>query len=143
MPCRSRWLRATGWCISIPHCWRVVARHTPRRSRWERSIMTNLSRSSSPPTSSSLGDLAGESTAHATGALSSIDLSGELCPFTFVRTKLALEELPIGGLLRVIVDHEPATRNVPRSAAEWGQEVLGVTRLTAHTWAIDLRKRVR
>jgi tRNA 2-thiouridine synthesizing protein A len=79
----------------------------------------------------------------ANGALHSIDLSGELCPFTFVRTKLALEELPIGGLLRVIVDHEPATRNVPRSATEWGQEVLGVTRLTAHTWAIDLRKRVR
>ena len=103
--------------------------------------MTNLSRSSSPPTSSSLGDR--DPAAHATGALSSIDLSGELCPFTFVRTKLALEELPIGALLRVIVDHEPATRNVPRSATEWGQEVLGVTRLTAHTWAIDLRKRVR
>lgn len=102
--------------------------------------MTNLSRSSSPPTSSSLGE---PPVSAATGALSSIDLSGELCPFTFVRTKLALEELPIGGLLRVIVDHEPATRNVPRSAAEWGQEVLGVTRLTAHTWAIDLRKRVR
>ncbi|HET9624488.1 MAG TPA: sulfurtransferase TusA family protein [Kofleriaceae bacterium] len=94
-----------------------------------------MSRSSSPPTSSSPGE--------APHAQSSIDLSGELCPFTFVRTKLALEELPIGAVLRVIVDHEPAVRNVPRSATEWGQEVLGVTRLTAHTWAIDLRKRVR
>jgi len=72
-----------------------------------------------------------------------IDLCGELCPFTFVRTKLALEELPIGALLRVIVDHEPATRNIPRSAAEWGQDVLGVTSLSPRTWAIDLRKRVR
>jgi tRNA 2-thiouridine synthesizing protein A len=72
-----------------------------------------------------------------------IDLCGELCPFTFVRTKLALEELPMGALLRVIVDHEPATRNIPRSATEWGQEVLGVTTLSARTWAIDLRKRVR
>ncbi len=66
-----------------------------------------------------------------------------------MRTKLALEALPIGAALRVIVDHEPATRNLPRSAAEWGQEVLGVTTLGAPggaapaTWAIDLRKRVR
>ena len=73
----------------------------------------------------------------------SIDLTGELCPFTFVRTKLALEDMAIGELLRVIVDHEPATRNIPRSATEWGQDVIGVTRLTPHTWAIDLRKRVR
>jgi tRNA 2-thiouridine synthesizing protein A len=71
---------------------------------------------------------------------------GEICPFTFVRTKLALEALPIGAALRVIVDHEPATRNLPRSAAEWGQEVLGVTELAGpslRAWAIDLRKRVR
>jgi tRNA 2-thiouridine synthesizing protein A len=76
----------------------------------------------------------------------SIDLCGEICPFTFVRTKLALEALPIGAVLRVIVDHEPATRNIPRSAAEWGQEVLEVSRLggaAPGTWAIDLRKRVR
>lgn len=72
-----------------------------------------------------------------------LDLCGEVCPFTFVRTKLALEELPIGALLRVIVDHEPATRTIPRSAAEWGQEVVAVTSLSPHTWAIDLRKRVR
>jgi tRNA 2-thiouridine synthesizing protein A len=102
--------------------------------------MTSLSRSSSPPTSSSPGDPAGDPVV--AGALS-IDLSGELCPFTFVRTKLALEELPIGAVLRVLVDHEPAIRNLPRSAAEWGQEVLGVTAVAPGTWAIDLRKRVR
>jgi tRNA 2-thiouridine synthesizing protein A len=120
--------------------------------------MTNLSRSCSPPTSLSPGDplrdqadqgqadqgqadQVDEKPCDATRL--SINLSGELCPFTFVRTKLALEELAIGAELRVIVDHEPAIRNIPRSATEWGQEVLGVTRLSAHTWAIDLRKRVR
>jgi TusA-related sulfurtransferase len=72
-----------------------------------------------------------------------LDLVGEVCPFTFVRTKLALEALPLGAALRVIVDHEPATRNLPRSAIEWGQDVVSVTSLSPHTWAIDLRKRVR
>ena len=90
-----------------------------------------------------------------------VDLAGEICPFTFVRTKLALEQLAIGGVLRVVVDHEPAIRNIPRSAREWGQEVLGVAELaaaaattaapgdaapaasTGRRWAIDLRRRVR
>ena len=100
--------------------------------------MTSSSHSSSPPTSSSPGDATTpDATVDAT-----VDLRGEICPFTFVRTKLALEALPIGGVLRVLIDHEPATRNIPRSAAEWGQEVLGVAG-GPHTWAIDLRRRVR
>jgi len=93
--------------------------------------MTKSSPSASPPISSSPGDA------------QPLDLVGELCPFTFVRTKLALEALPIGATLRVIVDHEPAIRNIPRSATEWGQEILGITVLSPTTWAIDLRKRVR
>jgi tRNA 2-thiouridine synthesizing protein A len=60
-----------------------------------------------------------------------------------VRTKLALEALPIGATLRVVVDHEPAVRNVPRSAREWGQEVLGTEALPDGRWTIDLRRRVR
>jgi tRNA 2-thiouridine synthesizing protein A len=91
--------------------------------------MTSSSPSASPPTSSSPGD--------------ELDIRGEVCPFTFVRTKLALEALPFGAVLRVVTDHEPASRNIPRSAVEWGQEVLGVTRLSDGLWAIDLRKRVR
>jgi tRNA 2-thiouridine synthesizing protein A len=55
-----------------------------------------------------------------------LDLRGEVCPFTFVRTKLRLEELPVGAALRILVDHEPASRNVPRSLREWGQEVVEV-----------------
>ncbi len=104
--------------------------------------MTKSSPSPSPPTSSSPGDAPGESPA-GVPAPPLLDLCGELCPFTFVRAKLALEELPIGAVLRVIVDHEPATRNIPRSATEWGQEVVAVTSLSSRTWAIDLRKRVR
>ena len=75
--------------------------------------MTSSSPSASPPISSSPGE--------------PLDLRGEVCPFTFVRTKLALEALPLGATLRVVTDHEPASRNIPRSATEWGQDVLGVS----------------
>ena len=92
--------------------------------------MTSSSSSASPPTSWSPGEAI-------------VDIRGEICPFTFVRTKLALEAVPIGETLRVVTDHEPASRNIPRSATEWGQDVLAVTVLPDGTWAIDLRRRVR
>lgn len=68
-----------------------------------------------------------------------LDLRGEICPYTFVRTRLALEELPLGATLEVRVDHEPATRNVPRALREWGQAVLGVE-VDAAGWVIRIRK---
>ncbi|MFH1485443.1 MAG: sulfurtransferase TusA family protein, partial [Chloroflexota bacterium] len=33
---------------------------------------------------------------------------GEVCPYTFVKSKLALEELESGQILRIVVDHLPA-----------------------------------
>ncbi|MBI2866610.1 MAG: sulfurtransferase TusA family protein [Chloroflexi bacterium] len=69
-----------------------------------------------------------------------LDLKGEVCPYTFVKSKLALEEMEVGQVLRVVVDHEPATHNVPRSMANEGQEVLGVEKINATDWTITLRK---
>ncbi len=76
------------------------------------------------------------------GAAETLDLVGEVCPFTFVRTKLRLEEMAPGARLRVVVDHEPATRNVPRSAAEWGQKVLAVAAVGRNRWEIWIEKRI-
>ena len=53
-------------------------------------------------------------------------LAGEVCPYTFVRTKLRLEELPLGAELHILVDHAPAADNVPRSLVAEGQEVVSV-----------------
>ena len=108
--------------------------------------MTKSSPSPLPPTSSSPGESVPPVVPPFVPPFvpdGELDLAGELCPFTFVRTKLALEALPIGATLRVLVDHEPAIRNIPRSALEWGQEILAIIPLSPTTWAIDLRKRVR
>ena len=70
-----------------------------------------------------------------------LDLRGEVCPYTFVRAKLALEDMPLGAVLAVLVDHEPATRNIPRSAIEWGQEVRSVEPEGPGMWRIVLIKR--
>jgi TusA-related sulfurtransferase len=71
-----------------------------------------------------------------------LDIRGEVCPYTFVKTKLALEEMTPGEVLRVLVDYEPATRNVPRSVTVQGDEVLGVELCGVSEWAIMVRKLV-
>jgi len=69
-----------------------------------------------------------------------LDLKGEVCPYTFVKTKLALEMMEPGQVLRVIVDHLPAVENVPRSVKNEGHEVLGVEQVNETDWAITVRK---
>jgi TusA-related sulfurtransferase len=71
-----------------------------------------------------------------------LDIRGEVCPYTFVKTKLALEEMQPGQVLRVLVDYEPATKNVPRSVKLQGDEVLGVESCGVSQWAITVRKLV-
>lgn len=71
-----------------------------------------------------------------------IDLHGDVCPLTFAKTKIALEEMEIGQVLQVLLDYEPAHRNVPRSAAMYGDEVLAVRATGPSSWEVLLRKRV-
>ncbi len=70
-----------------------------------------------------------------------LDIRGEVCPYTFVKTKLVLETMQSGQILRVITDHEPATENVPRSCQAEGNEVLHVGQLKEREWEILVRKR--
>ncbi len=69
-----------------------------------------------------------------------LDLKGEVCPYTFVKSKLALEEMETGQVLRVLVDHRPAVDNVPRSMQNEGQEILGVAEVSTKEWTITIRK---
>ena len=69
-----------------------------------------------------------------------LDIKGEVCPYTFVRSKLALEEMEKGNVLRVILDYPPATENVPKSMANEGNEVLHVKKVNDTDWEILVRK---
>jgi TusA-related sulfurtransferase len=53
-----------------------------------------------------------------------LDITGETCPMTFVRTRLALDRMQPGQVLRVALVGEEPRRNVPRTAAEQGHAVL-------------------
>ena len=69
-----------------------------------------------------------------------LDIRGEVCPFTFVKSKLVLEQMELGQVLRVILDYPPSVENVPKSMREEGQEVLAINQLDNNTWEILIRK---
>jgi TusA-related sulfurtransferase len=69
-----------------------------------------------------------------------LDLRGEVCPYNFVKTKLAMEMMHPGEILKVTVDHLPAVENVPRSVAREGHQVLGVHKVNATDWILVFQK---
>ncbi|AKB84724.1 MULTISPECIES: sulfurtransferase TusA family protein [Methanococcoides] len=69
-----------------------------------------------------------------------LDLRGEICPFTFVKTKLQLEELESGDNLTVIFDYPPAVSNVPKSVKNEGHTILGIDKEENNIWKVHIKK---
>ena len=55
-----------------------------------------------------------------------VDITREICPMTFVRTRLALDRLQPGQTLLVRLRGTEPLQNVPRTAVELGHAVLSL-----------------
>lgn len=53
-----------------------------------------------------------------------VDITDVVCPITFVKVKVALEELDVGQILRIRMNDGEPVQNVPRSCKEEGQQVM-------------------
>ena len=53
-----------------------------------------------------------------------IDITRDICPMTFVKTRIALDRMTPGQTLLVRLRGEEPLRNVPRTATEQGHTVL-------------------
>ncbi|HET9149838.1 MAG TPA: sulfurtransferase TusA family protein [Alphaproteobacteria bacterium] len=53
-----------------------------------------------------------------------LDITGDVCPMTFVKTKLLLERMKPGETADVRLTGEEPLANVPRSVAEIGNEIV-------------------
>lgn len=69
-----------------------------------------------------------------------LDLKGEVCPYTFVKTKLQLEEMESGDHLTVIFDYAPAISSVPKSVKNEGHTVLGIVQKENNIWKVRIKK---
>lgn len=70
----------------------------------------------------------------------SINIKGAVCPYTFVRAKLAIEDMEVGQVLEIVLDYEAAARNIPMSMQEHGHEVLNVKKANRTDWVLHIRK---
>lgn len=75
-----------------------------------------------------------------------LDITQEVCPITFVRTKLALERAAPGETLEVRLRGAEPLENVPRSVREHGHAVVSLVPENAtrngpgDVWRLVLRK---
>ena len=69
-----------------------------------------------------------------------LDISGDVCPMTLVKTKLRLEELVVGDLLTIRLGSGEARHNVPRSLREHGHVVVAERPVGEGGWEVVVRK---
>jgi len=76
-----------------------------------------------------------------------LDITADICPMTFVRTRILLDRSAPGALLRIRLCGREPLANVPRSARELGHAVLSLAPeapgAAAETdpWILTLRKK--
>ena len=69
-----------------------------------------------------------------------IDITRDVCPMTFVRTRLALDKLAPGDLLLVRLTGDEPLRNVPRTVKEQGHEIVSLETDPAGTAILLIRR---
>ncbi len=75
-----------------------------------------------------------------------LDITGEVCPMTFVRTRLLIERMAAGETAEVRLKGAEPLENVPASVAELGHAVLSLdpeeagARSKDDVWRLRLQK---
>ncbi|MBP3242983.1 MAG: sulfurtransferase TusA family protein [Ruminococcus sp.] len=70
----------------------------------------------------------------------SVDITDVVCPVTFVKAKIALEELDDGDILSIRLNGGEPVQNVPRSIKEEGHKVLSLTENGDGTYQLIVQK---
>ncbi|MGM9538899.1 MAG: sulfurtransferase TusA family protein [Candidatus Onthomonas sp.] len=69
-----------------------------------------------------------------------VDITDVVCPVTFVKAKVALEELEDGDILAVHMNDGEPVHNVPRSIKEEGHKILKLIDNGDGTYDLIVRK---
>jgi len=71
-----------------------------------------------------------------------LDIRGEVCPYTLVKSKLAVEHIGIGQIIEIILDYPEAADSIPKAMLNYGHSVLKVEKINPKEWVIQVRKEV-
>ena len=71
-----------------------------------------------------------------------LDITADVCPITFVKTKLMIEGMEAGMVAEVRLNEGEPLKNVPRAVAEHGHTVLSMApeEEGGRVWRLVLRK---
>jgi TusA-related sulfurtransferase len=69
-----------------------------------------------------------------------VDITDVVCPTTFVKAKVALEELDDGQILSVRMNDGEPVQNVPRSIKEEGHQILKLIDNEDGTFTLIVKK---
>ncbi|KAB1439981.1 sulfurtransferase TusA family protein [Candidatus Galacturonibacter soehngenii] len=69
-----------------------------------------------------------------------VDITDVVCPVTFVKAKVALEELEEGQILAIKLNDGEPVQNVPRSIKEEGHQILKLNENEDGTYTLIVRK---
>ncbi|MBQ3826234.1 MAG: sulfurtransferase TusA family protein [Spirochaetaceae bacterium] len=70
-----------------------------------------------------------------------VDITDKVCPLTFVKAKVALEELEDGEILAIRMNDGEPVQNVPRSLKDEGHQVLELNDNGDETYTLYVQKR--
>ncbi len=69
-----------------------------------------------------------------------VDITDVVCPVTFVKAKVALEELDDGDILCVHMNDGEPVQNVPRSIKEEGHKIIKLLSNDDNTYDLIVQK---
>ena len=69
-----------------------------------------------------------------------VDITDVVCPVTFVKAKVALEELDDGEILAVRMNDGEPVQNVPRTIKEEGHQILKLLDNEDGTYTLFVKK---
>ena len=69
-----------------------------------------------------------------------VDITDVVCPVTFVKAKVALEELEDGDILAIHLNDGEPVQHVPRSIKEEGHKILKLLNNEDGTYDLIVRK---
>jgi len=70
-----------------------------------------------------------------------LDLRGVVCPMNFVKTRLFLDKMAVGDLVKVILDAGEPVESVSSSVLAEGHQIEETQQLSEQTFCIKIRKR--
>ena len=71
-----------------------------------------------------------------------LDIRGEVCPYTLVKSKLGIEGLEVGQIIEIILDYPEAADSIPKAMLNYGHSVLKVEKINSTEWIVQVRKEV-